>query len=121
MSRVVGTMVIIMNRIVHLLRCTFRKPDHRIIKLITHYKKIDPHVTWVNLFGNELRWYYLNNGDRFKRFKLYSKLNESRGVVLEPHLFFSLQDPNDVHMAWNLMTTADKYGFYQEHIRSCRY
>jgi hypothetical protein len=113
-------MVVAMKRMFRFLRMNYRKTDHRITRLIKHYKNIGTSFNWVYIFDKELGWYYLNNGDRRRCVDLYTNLNKNRHFVPEGCSFFSLQDSTEVHMVWSLMTTADKYCFYQEHIRNLR-
>jgi hypothetical protein len=110
-------MVQAIKRMISLMFLKLRKPDHRITKLITHYKKIGTNDTWVNLFDKELGWYYLNNGNRFRCVELCTRLNNNRITETLVTNFFSLKDITEVYAVWNLMSTADKYCFYQELLR----
>ena len=88
----------------------------RLLREIIAYCKQQVGVTrndkkWIELFDNELGWYFIATSSVYRRHEIQSKLMTRRhhGTVIRPS---DIKDVHELYKTWKLLTSKEQHEFH---------
>ena len=66
---------------------------------------------WIELFDNELGWYFIGTSSVYRRHEIQSKLmsRRNRGTVIRPS---DIKDVHELYTTWKLLTSKEQHEFH---------
>ena len=88
---------------------------HLLREIIAHFKQqagvTENDKKWIELFDNELGWYFIGTSSVYRRHEIQSKLisRRNRATVIRPSC---IKDIHELYATWKLLTPHEQHAFH---------